>query len=77
MEASTAADDRHQQQGSGEHDPKDQPSHSSASTKAAMKEVLTELLSEVPGFKELMEKPPIVPTRSHGSTDDRTKSMLK
>ena len=27
-------------------------------TKAAMKEVLTELFSEVPGLKELMEKPP-------------------
>ena len=77
MEASTVADDQHQQQGGGDHHPTDQPLGSSASTKAAMKEVLTELLSEVPGFKELMEKPPIVPTRSHGSTDDRTKSMLK
>jgi len=28
--------------------------------KVAMKEVLTELLSEVPGLKELIEKPPVI-----------------
>ena len=42
-------------------------------TKAAMKEVLTELFSEVPGLKELMEKPPTASLPSQGLLEDQTK----
>jgi len=48
-------------------------SGSPAATKAAMKEVLTELFSEVTGLKELMERPSTASPPNQGLQEDQTK----
>ena len=67
--------DEQRQQNDDPPNPVTLASGSATATKVAMKEALTELFSEVPGLKELMEKPSTIPPPplNQGQQEDQTK----